>query len=66
MSHELTARLTPDRRTATWNPALTRSVHVIVAVRLPDGGLEERRSMNSGRVRVRDGERIERIRPAVE
>jgi hypothetical protein len=64
MTAPLPARLSPDGRTATWNPALTRSVHVLVHVRGPGGELESRRSMNSGRARVREGERIEAISAA--
>lgn len=58
MAETIPARLSDDGRTATWNPALTRAAHVILHVRRDDGGVEERRSMNSGRARVRDGERI--------
>jgi hypothetical protein len=58
------ARISDDGRTATWNPALTRAAHVLLRVRRNDGGTEERRSMNSGRARVRDGERIEAVVPA--
>lgn len=61
MSRPLPARLSDEGRTATWNPALTRAAHVFVRVRRADGEMEERRSMNSGRARVRDGERIEEI-----
>jgi predicted transcriptional regulator len=61
MSRPLPARLSDEGRTATWNPALTRAAHVFVRVRRTDGQVEERRSMNSGRARVRDGERIEEI-----
>ena len=61
MSEPLPARLSADGRTATWNPALTRAAHVLVQVRSADGLLETRRSMNSGRARVRDEERIEAI-----
>jgi hypothetical protein len=55
------ARLSDDGRTATWNPALTRAAHVTLRIRGPEGELEERRSMNSGRARVREGERIEAV-----
>lgn len=51
-------RLRDDDRTATWNPALTRSAQVTLVVQLGDGSVERRRSMNSGRARVREGERI--------
>jgi predicted transcriptional regulator len=57
------ARISDDGRTATWNPALTRAAHVLLRVRRGDG-VEERRSMNSGRARVREGERIEAVVPA--
>jgi hypothetical protein len=66
MTDPLPARLSDGGRTATWNPALTRAAHVVLRVRRPDGGHEERRSMNSGRARVRDGEAIEEVRPAEE
>jgi hypothetical protein len=58
MSEPLPARLSADGRTATWNPALTRAAHVLVQVEAPDGTVETRRSMNSGRARVREAERI--------
>jgi hypothetical protein len=61
MSEPLPARLSADGRTATWNPALTRAAHVLVAVASPDGRVETRRSMNSGRARVRETERIQGI-----
>ena len=50
-----------EGRSATWNPALTRAAHVLLQVRCEDGNLEVRRSVNSGRARVRNGERIEAI-----
>jgi hypothetical protein len=56
-------RLSADGRTATWNPAVTRAAQVILEVRREDGSVETRRSMNSGRARVREGERIDSIRP---
>jgi hypothetical protein len=59
-------RLSDDGRTATWNPALTRAAHVLLRVRRADGTVDERRSMNSGRARVRDGEAIEAVVPAEE
>lgn len=40
---------------------MTRAAHVLLRIRRTDGELEERRSMNSGRARVRDGERIEEV-----
>jgi hypothetical protein len=58
---ELPIRLRDEGRTATWNPALTRSGQVILHVRGSDGELETRRSVNSGRARVRAGETIERV-----
>jgi hypothetical protein len=61
MSEALPARLSADGRTATWNPALTRAAHVVLRVRRADGETEDRRSMNSGRARVREGERIEAV-----
>jgi len=61
MPQPIPARLSDDGRTATWNPAMTFAAHVLVRVVSPAGGVEERRSMNSGRARVRDGERIESI-----
>ena len=64
MAEPLPARVSPDGRTATWNPALTRAAHVLLRVRGPDGGVEERRSLNSGRARVRDGEAIEAVTAA--
>ena len=64
MTEPIPARLSDDGRIATWNPALTRAAHVILQVALGGGLTEERRSMNSGRARVREGERIESVRPA--
>lgn len=61
MPQPIPARLSDEGRTATWNPAMTFAAHVLVRVRLPDGRVEERRSMNSGRVRVRAEERIDAI-----
>lgn len=55
------ARISEDRRVATWNPGMTYAAQVLVRVRLAGGGVEERRSMNSGRARVREGEAIEAI-----
>ena len=60
MSADLPVRISPDGRTATWNPAITRAQHVVLRVAGADGE-ELRRSMNSGRARVREGERIEGI-----
>ena len=63
MTDPIPARISDDGRTATWNPALTRAAHVLLRVRRGDS-VEERRSMNSGRARVREGERIEAVVPA--
>ena len=57
----LPVRLGADGRTATWNPAVTRAARVLLYVRRVDGVEEVRRSINSGRARVREGERIERV-----
>ena len=57
----LPARLSPDGLTATWNPALTRDSHVMVEVLTESGEVVTRRSLNSGRVRVRGVERIQRV-----
>jgi hypothetical protein len=61
MPEPIPARIGDDGRTATWNPAMTYAAQVLVRVRLAGGAAEERRSMNSGRARVREGERIEAI-----
>jgi hypothetical protein len=61
MPEPIPARISDDGRTATWNPAMTYATQVLVRVRLADGTKDERRSMNSGRARVRDGEAIEAI-----
>jgi hypothetical protein len=66
MTEPIPARLSDDGRTATWNPALTRAAHVLLRVVGADGGVQERRSMNSGRARVRENERIESIVAAEE
>lgn len=60
----LPARLSDDGRTATWNPALTRSSHVVLRILGAEGGITERRAMNSGRARVRDPERLLEVREA--
>ena len=57
----ISVRLRDDDRTATWNPALTRASHVTLVVHLSDGRTENRRTMNSGRARVREGERIAEV-----
>jgi hypothetical protein len=64
MTAPLIVRLSEEGRIATWNPALTRARQVTLRVRAADGALEERRSLNSGRARVRPGERIEAVLPA--
>lgn len=61
MPEPIPARISDDRRTATWNPAMTYASQVRVRVRLADGTTDERRSMNSGRARVLEGEAIEAI-----
>jgi hypothetical protein len=66
MPEPIPVRLSDDGRTATWNPAITRAAHVVLRVHRDDGGVEERRSMNSGRARVRDGERIDAVLAADE
>jgi hypothetical protein len=66
MTEPIPARISEDGRTATWNPALTRAAHVLLRVSSPDGVVQERRSMNSGRARVREGERIEAVVAAAE
>jgi hypothetical protein len=66
MTEPIPARLSDDGRTATWNPALTRAAHVLLRVVGADGGVQERRSMNSGRARVREGERIDSVVAAEE
>jgi hypothetical protein len=58
MPEPIPARISGDGRTATWNPAMTYAAHVLVRVRLADGATDERKSMNSGRARVREGEAI--------
>lgn len=66
MPEPIPVRLSDEGRTATWNPAMTRARHVLLRVRRADGEAEERRSMNSGRARVREGERIEEVRAGEE
>ena len=61
MTTALPVRLSADGCTATWNPALTRESHVTVKVRTATGEIVSRLSLNSGRVRVRPEERIERV-----
>lgn len=40
---------------------MTYAAQVLVRVRLAGGAVEERKSMNSGRARVREGEAIQAI-----
>jgi hypothetical protein len=61
ISEALPVRLSDDGRVATWNPAMTRATQITLYVRGADGSLERRRSGNSGRARVREGEWIERV-----
>lgn len=61
MPEPIPVRISDDGRVATWNPGMTFAAQVLLRVRLADGATEERRSMNSGRARVREGERIEAI-----
>ncbi|HST58713.1 MAG TPA: hypothetical protein VLK84_08500 [Longimicrobium sp.] len=61
MPEPIPARISDDGRVATWNPGMTFAPQVLVRVRGADGVTEERRSMNSGRARVRDGERIDAV-----
>lgn len=63
VSEAIPIRLSDEGRTATWNPAMTRAAQVVVRVVAPDGSREDRRSVNSGRARVRLGETIEAIFP---
>ena len=63
---ELPIRLRDEGRTATWNPAVTRAAQVVLHVRGESGSIELRRSINSGRARVRAGERIIRIVPGTD
>lgn len=62
----LRIRLSDGGRTATWNPAMTRAAQVILHVRCGDGTREERRTVNSGRARVRADETIEGVVPLEE
>jgi len=62
MADDLPARITPDGLTATWNPSLTRAGRVLLLVRRSDGSDDLRESLNSGRARVRQGERIVAVR----
>jgi hypothetical protein len=61
MSEAIPFRVRDEATTATWNPALTRARYVLLHVRGEGGEMEVRRSANSGRARVREGERIEEI-----
>lgn len=60
-NEEIPARLSPDGRTATWNPALSRDARVRLEVATASGELVYRSTMNSGRAKVREPERIVRI-----
>jgi len=62
----LPVRMSDEGRTATWNPAVTRAIHVLVRVRRSDGSEESRRSVNSGRVRVRRDETIVGVLPVAD
>ena len=64
ISEPLPVRLSDDGRIATWNPAVTRAGQVTLHVRRADGSVEQRRTVNSGRARVREAERIEQIMAA--
>lgn len=61
MSEQLPIRLSDGGRVATWNPAMTRARQVEVRVVNEAGERENRRSVNSGRARVRAGESIEAV-----
>jgi hypothetical protein len=61
MSQQLPIRLSDGGRVATWNPAMTRARQVEVRVVNEAGEREGRRSVNSGRARVRSGESIEAV-----
>ncbi len=63
IQNPLPARVSADGRSATWNPALTRAARVVLRVVAADGEVSERSSSNSGRARVREGERIEAVYP---
>jgi hypothetical protein len=62
MTDPIPARISADGRTATWNPALTRAQRVCIEVLGSDGTLGKRATMNSGRAKVREGERIQSVR----
>lgn len=64
MTEPLPIRLSNGDRVATWNPAMTRASQVLVRVVSSGGTREDRRSVNSGRARVREGETIECVLPA--
>jgi hypothetical protein len=53
--------LTEGGRCATWNAALTRARTLEVVVRGPEG-TTSRTTLNSGRVRVREGETVVELR----
>jgi hypothetical protein len=62
MAEVIPVRLSAEGTVATWNPALTRAQQVRITVARADGSVEERPAMNSGRARVREGERIVAVR----
>lgn len=62
MTEAIPARLSAEGTVATWNPALTRAQQVRLTIARSDGSTEERLAMNSGRARVREGERIVAVR----
>ncbi|MDR0788140.1 MAG: hypothetical protein LBG44_09775 [Gemmatimonadota bacterium] len=62
-NNAIPVRLRDEGRTATWNPAVTRAGQVLLRVRREDGEVEVRRTVNSGRARVRAGEIIESVVP---
>lgn len=60
-NEEIPARLSDEGRTATWNPALSRDTRVRLEVETSTGEVVHRSTMNSGRAKVREPERILRI-----
>lgn len=60
-NEEIPARLSADGLVATWNPALSRDARVQLEVATAGGELVYRSTMNSGRAKVREPERIVRI-----
>jgi hypothetical protein len=63
---ELPILLSPDGRSATWNPGLVRARSLEALVRGADGSVSTRPTANSGRVRVREGERVLLVRVPAE